>query len=146
MTPAATRQFAMYGACLTIAAILAASALAGCSALLAYPEHKTVEERLADLPTAGGWPVEAPVRVFWHERMIPFVEADSDEDAAFAIGMLHAHLRLGQMEMFRRLSAGRLSEAGGPVRLTGFDRLIRTLDLERSARAAYEALGARERR
>ncbi len=135
----------MYGALLTIGVIALATALAGCSTLLTYPEHRTVDERLADLPTAGGWPIEAPVRIFWHERMIPFVEAENDADAAFAIGMLHAHLRLGQMEMFRRLSAGRLSEAGGPVRLTGFDRLIQTLDLERSARAAYEALGEHER-
>lgn len=135
----------MYGVWLAIAAVLVATALAGCSTLLTYPEHKTVEERLADLPTSDGWPVEAPVRIYWHERMIPFVEAESDADAAFAIGMLHAHLRLGQMEMFRRLSAGRLAESGGPIRLTGFDRLIRTLDLERSARATYEALGDRDR-
>ena len=117
--------------------------LLGCATLTTYPEAKTQKERLGDFPYGGdwpAWPVSNKIRISWHERMVPFVEAEKDEDAAFAIGVVHAHLRLGQMEFFRRASAGRLAESGGPFVVPDLDRLIRTLDLGKSSRASFELL------
>ncbi len=35
--------------------------------------------------------------------------AELDDDAAFALGLVHAHLRLGQMMLARRIAEGRLA-------------------------------------
>ena len=88
-------------------------------------------QRLADIPTRG-MPVSRPVTIHWNDYAIPLVEADTDEDAAFGLGVAHAHLRLGQMEIMRRLAAGRLAEMLGPgavetdrgLRVLGFARTV----------------------
>jgi len=61
-----------------------------------------------------------------------FIEAQSEGDAAFALGYAHAQDRLLQMELMRRLAAGRLSEAIGPSTVQ-IDRMMRTLGLYRLA-------------
>src|ERR1700736_3078623 len=71
-----------------------------------------LQRRLAMLPVAGA-PVSRPVSIFWDDHQVPFIEAESDDDLACALGMVHAHLRLGQMELMRRIAAGRLSELVG---------------------------------
>ncbi|HEX9446928.1 MAG TPA: penicillin acylase family protein, partial [Dongiaceae bacterium] len=43
------------------------------------------------------------------------IRADSDSDAAFALGFAHAQDRLFQMDGMRRLGSGRLSEIIGPA-------------------------------
>src|SRR5215469_11718895 len=55
----------------------------------------TIEERLAMLPRAGA-PVERPVTIRWNRHQVPFIIAESDRDLAAALGVVHAHLRLGQ--------------------------------------------------
>src|SRR5438874_579148 len=44
---------------------------------------------------------------------IPYIKAGSERDAAFALGFVHAGDRLFQMELMRRLGAGRLAELFG---------------------------------
>ncbi|MCB0352547.1 MAG: penicillin acylase family protein [Bdellovibrionales bacterium] len=70
--------------------------------------------------------------IFWDEHSIPFVHARLDSDGFFALGAVHAHLRLGQMELFRRLSQGRLSEVVGPL-AWDIDQTLRILDLGKSS-------------
>ncbi|XWN33633.1 MAG: penicillin acylase family protein [Devosia sp.] len=70
----------------------------------------------------------------WNAYKVPFIEAQSDRDAAFALGMVHAHLRLGQMAIVRRIVQGRLSESAGPF-LTDIDTAIRAFDFYRPAEA-----------
>ncbi|MEM7123253.1 MAG: penicillin acylase family protein [Pseudomonadota bacterium] len=101
--------------------------------LTPLPDESTVETRLATIPTEGA-PVEGAVRIYWDSHQIPFVEADHDRDAAFALGLVHAHLRLGQMELFRKVSQGRVSEMGGPL-ATDIDYGLRILNFERTAEA-----------
>lgn len=86
--------------------------------------------RLAMIP-AGGAPVSRPVSIYWDDRQIPFIEAETDEDLATALGIVHAHLRLAQMEMMRRIARGRLSELVGR-RALATDQLIRTFDVTRA--------------
>ncbi len=70
---------------------------------------------------------------------VPHIFARSFEDAAAALGYVHAQDRLWQMESMRRLGAGRLSEIVGP-RAVETDRLLRTLGLYRLAERQIEQL------
>lgn len=58
---------------------------------------------------------------------VPHVYAQSDDDAYYALGWVHAQDRLFQMELSRRVAQGRLSELLGPSTLRS-DRLFRTMD------------------
>ncbi|MEO0962398.1 MAG: penicillin acylase family protein [Pseudomonadota bacterium] len=69
----------------------------------------------------------APVEVVRDEHAVPHIFAESDPDAAFALGVSHAQDRLWQMELFRRVVQGRLSEVFGSAALPA-DKIIRTLD------------------
>src|SRR5262249_11917448 len=70
---------------------------------------------------------------------VPHIRASNDRDAVFALGFVHAQDRLFQMEMMRRLGAGRLSELIGPATI-GIDRTMRTLGLYRLAEQEYPTL------
>src|SRR5687767_1429367 len=65
---------------------------------------------------------------------IPHIFAASLEDAHFALGFVHAQDRLWQMEMNRRIAAGRLAEVVGTPGLET-DRFMRTLGVRRAALA-----------
>jgi penicillin amidase len=86
--------------------------------------------------------LRAPVTVVRDGNAVPHVFADHVDDAYFALGWLHAQDRLFQMEMMRRVGAGRLSELIGflgdfPVRI---DTMMRTLGLYRHAEASMAHL------
>jgi|BEDMetMinimDraft_2_1075160.scaffolds.fasta_scaffold00603_4 penicillin amidase len=88
--------------------------------------------------------LRAPVEIALDGHGIPHIEAASEEDAARALGYLHARDRLFQMEMMRRVASGRLAEAIGPAGLPN-DRLMRTLGLASLAEADAAALPPRVR-
>src|SRR5207237_9222778 len=88
------------------------------------PRRQTIAERLAALPRAGP-PLAASVEIRWNEHLVPFIAAESDRDLAVALGLVHAHLLLAQMEMMRRIALGRLSEVLGSVAIP----LVRALSL-----------------
>src|SRR4051794_25997143 len=69
-------------------------------------------ERLASLPKSG-LPIAATVTIHWNDHLVPFITAESDDDLAFAIGYVQAHLRLGHIEVTRRIATGRLAESFG---------------------------------
>ena len=74
----------------------------------------TVQQRLSEVPLTDA-PLRAPITIRWDEHMIPFIEAESEADLAVGLGIVHAHLRLAQMEFMRVASQGRLSEWLGPL-------------------------------
>jgi len=94
------------------------------------PEANTIalKQRLGAVP-AHGAPIKHAVVIRWNEHQVPFIEADDDRDLAVALGVVHAHLRLGQLETFRRISAGRTSEMVGPAAL-GLDHTLRIFDFD----------------
>lgn len=98
---------------------------------------RDVAARLASLPRH--LPLGAPVAIHWDAHQIPFIEAESDEDLAVALGAVHAHLRLTQMEMLRRLSQGRVAEAIGPFGVE-LDRALRLFDFGRAVPALIAGL------
>ncbi len=67
---------------------------------------------------------------------IPRIAAARAQDAAAALGYVHARDRMFQMELTRRVASGRLSELAGPATLK-LDRTMRVLGLRRSAEAAW---------
>lgn len=117
--------------------------LAGCALLTPLPEPRSLDERLKQMPREG-LPLRAAVTVYWDEHQIPFIEAESDTDAAFALGLVHAHLRLGQMEILRRISQGRLAEMGGPI-ATDIDHALRILGFGRVSPGIVAAMPADSR-
>ncbi len=72
---------------------------------------------------------------------VPHVYAQSHAEAAYGLGYAHAQDRLWQMEMQRRIAAGRLSEAFGAATL-GTDRFLRALDFYRRVESAWPKLDA----
>ncbi|MDP3620763.1 MAG: penicillin acylase family protein [Polynucleobacter sp.] len=68
---------------------------------------------------------------------IPHIKASTPSDALFALGFLHATERSWQMEINRRLAAGRLSEILGPNTLK-IDRFIRTVGLKHAAEKQFD--------
>jgi penicillin G amidase len=106
------------------------------------PRAVGVRERLAALP--HHLPVEAPVTIHWNEQQIPFIEAESDADLAVALGAVHAHLRLTQMELLRRLSQGRIAELVGPLGIE-LDRALRLFDFGRAVPGIIAALAPETR-
>ena len=75
-----------------------------------------------------------PVEVLRDRFGIPHIFAAAPEDASFALGFAHAQDRLWQMEMNRRIAAGRVAEVVGPPGLET-DRFMRTLGVRRVAEA-----------
>ncbi len=74
---------------------------------------------------------------------VPTIRAESEGDAYFALGYVHAQDRLWQMESMRRIGAGRIAEIVGNLSASAgenvlpFDRLTRGLGLYSRAEAAY---------
>ena len=108
--------------------------VSACAALA--PARVTTQQRIAAFPT-GDLPLERTVTVRWNRYAVPWIEAQTDHDLAFTLGLVHAHLRLGQMAVAKRIVQGRLSESAGPT-TRDIDRLLRTIDFGYAA-AASEA-------
>ncbi|MDX2147410.1 MAG: penicillin acylase family protein [Planctomycetota bacterium] len=109
----------------------AAVALPGC--VFGPPASNSIDagSRQAAFPT-NGLPLRAPATLRWTPERIPLIQAESDHDVALVMGMVHAHLRLAQMEFLRRLSQARLSEMAGPF-TTDIDHTLRALNLGKAA-------------
>src|SRR5262249_37965578 len=94
--------------------------------LFGRPTRKrSLAERLAVIPSRG-MPLQDPVIIRWNDSQVPWISAQSDRDCAVALGLVHAHLRIGQMEMLRRIAQGRTSEMFGPAAISA-DRILRTI-------------------
>jgi len=118
-----------------LALLLAMTALLpGCATL--NPPAVGVEERLAALPREG-LALQRPVTIRWNSHLVPWIEAETDTDLAFALGLVHGHLRGTQIALLRMIARGRLSEIAGPIALD-IDHALRILDFGRTA-AAVEA-------
>jgi penicillin amidase len=98
--------------------------------------------------TEGTIPIpglDAPVEILRDADGVPHIFARSANDAYFALGFVHAQDRLWQMEIDRRIAAGRLAELLGAKALDA-DRFLRTLGARRAAEANLQHLDAATRR
>jgi penicillin G amidase len=106
-----------------------AAMLPGCAALL--PRQVGVADRLAALPRQG-LELRRPVTIRWNSHLVPWIEAETDADLGFALGLVHGHLRGTQVALLRMVARGRLSEIAGPMAVD-IDHALRILDFGRAA-------------
>jgi len=83
--------------------------------------------------------IKEEVEILWDKWGIPHIYANSIYDAYFAQGYIHARHRLFQMEQFRRLTTGELSEMTGEGSLDS-DKHYKIIGLHRIAKACVERL------
>jgi penicillin amidase len=83
------------------------------------------------------------VEIFRDPMGVPHIYATNQHDLFFAQGYVHAQDRFWQMEFWRRIGSGRLSEILGDGGLEQ-DRFIRTLGWHRAAAQEFELLGTDE--
>lgn len=83
--------------------------------------------------------LSAPVDVRYDDRGVPHIFAQTEDDAARALGWVHARDRLFQMEMIQRAVAGTLTELVG-ARALPLDRSARRLALAEGALAKWNAI------
>ena len=88
--------------------------------------------------------LEGRVRVRRDRWGVPHVEADAAPDLYFAQGFVHGQDRLWQMDFYRRVVQGRVSEFAGPEGLA-IDRLVRTFGIRRVAEREEAELDPRLR-
>jgi penicillin G amidase len=88
--------------------------------------------------------LHGPVRVRRDRWGVPHIEAEEMEDLYFAQGYCHGQERLWQMDFYRRVVEGRVSEMAGEEGLP-VDRLMRTLGIRRIARREEAELDSRLR-
>ncbi len=100
------------------------AALAALACLAAAPAHA---DPVTDLPIAQTltFPqLSAPVDVVRDAKGVPHIYASNQNDAAFALGNIHARERMFQMDVYRRVPSGTVSELlGFPDFQTGPDLL-----------------------
>jgi len=105
---------------------------AGCAYLFsrAMPAYSGAE-RLSGLSTE--------VRVWRDAYGAPHIFAGSMDDAARALGYVHASERMFQMDILRRVGQGRMAEIRG-ADLLGVDKFVRTLGFYQEAERSFSAL------
>jgi penicillin G amidase len=79
------------------------------------------------------------VEIYRDSMAVPYILADTEEDAAFTLGYVHAQERLFQMDLIRRAGAGRLSEILGSEALI-LDRMLRTVGIKRTSERILKIL------
>jgi penicillin G amidase len=89
--------------------------------------------------------LRAPVVIGRDTYGVPRIQAEGEGDMFFGQGFVHAQDRLWQMDMQRRVAAGRLSEIFGSPTVP-FDRMFRIIGLRSTAEEVLAALspGSRE--
>jgi penicillin G amidase len=83
--------------------------------------------------------LQGSVRITRDAADVTHIFAQSQTDAAFALGYTHAQERSWQLEFNRRVMHGELSELLGPATLET-DKLMRSLGIVRAAQKQFDAL------
>ncbi len=110
--------------------------------LIGYVAGRALPTTSGTLHVAG---LTGPVTVYRDPAGIAQIVADTPDDLFFAQGWVHASERMWQMEIWRHIGAGRLSELFGKSQLDT-DAFIRTLGWRQSGEADYAAASPGTRR
>lgn len=92
-----------------------------------FPADVVTNDRLAALPTQGR--VARKVTIHWNEYQVPFLEAETDADLAYGMGIVHGHLRMSQIMLMRYAAEGRIGQVGGPF-TDSLDHLLALIDFD----------------
>ncbi|WP_339070781.1 penicillin acylase family protein [Pseudomonas idahonensis] len=99
-------------------------------------------------PTSGVQPLKGLAQNVSVRRSVvgvPLIESNSFHDALFTLGYVHASDRIEQMVTLRLLAQGRLAEMSG-AEVLDVDRLMRAVNLKKSADELYKASSPRIKR
>ena len=88
--------------------------------------------------------LDGPVDVYRDAMGIPHIYASTSHDLFFAQGYVHAQERFWQMDTWRHIGSGRLSEMFGGGQ-TDTDAFLRTLGWRQTAEAEWDGLGPESR-
>ena len=83
--------------------------------------------------------IEKETTVYYDDFGIPHIYAENQIDAMTTLGYVHAQDRLWQMELFRRIAPGRLSELFGEELIKN-DQLFASLGIEESSKKTISQL------
>ncbi|MEJ2617335.1 MAG: penicillin acylase family protein, partial [Ignavibacteriaceae bacterium] len=75
--------------------------------------------------------VKNDVQIYRDSMGVPYIIAKDENDAAFALGYVHAQERLFSMDLMRRAGEGRLSEIYGRDALP-FDKMFKTVGINKT--------------
>lgn len=89
--------------------------------------------------TADG--IKSAVSVYGNDFGVPFIYAENEDDMYFALGYIHARDRLWQMDLYRRVAEGRLSEILGKE-MVEYDVLFRTVGIDKASSSMYHSLSS----
>lgn len=117
-----------------ILGIAALGAVAG--GVLYWFVARSLPDVSGEVTVAG---LEQEVRIVRDTYGVPRILAETENDALYALGYVHASDRLWQMDLSRRMVQGRLAERFGE-RALATDRLMRALDLDGHAERSLDAL------
>ena len=78
------------------------------------------------------------VSILRDDGWVPHLTVNTQSDADYATGWIHAEDRLWQMDMLRRLGSGRMAEIIG-AKMLEFDQVMRTLSFWNLAKENYAA-------
>ncbi len=88
--------------------------------------------------------LENVVTVYRDSFAVPYISAQSEKDAYYTLGYLHAQERMFQMDLLRRAGTGRLSAVFGRE-TSNFDKMFKTLALERRVKNYFPRLNEKSR-
>jgi penicillin amidase len=114
--------------------ILGISVLASC--VLVYFVNKAQPRYNGNVSIKG---LENSVEILRDKYGIPHIYASNEHDLFMAQGYVHAQDRLWQMEMYRRMGSGRLSEVLGESTLS-VDKMFRIFGIRRIAEESEDKL------
>lgn len=110
---------------------------------MSRPHSKNFGQRISEFPTSSSF-LKSKATIFWNQHAVPFIKADRDEDGFYALGLVHAHLRLGQMSLLKRVIYGRISELAGPSTVD-LDYTLRILNLTKGVADDLQRMDRKER-
>lgn len=88
--------------------------------------------------------LQSDTKIVRDNHGVPYILADSEIDAYFALGFAHSQDRLWQMDMSRRIGAGRISESLGE-KFVQVDVTMRTLGFYDHAESMWDELPQRDK-
>ena len=91
---------------------------------------------LSTLPSVSGeinsTNIKNNVKIYRDSMDVPYIVAENDIDAAFALGYVHAEDRMFSMDLIRRAGEGKLSEIIGSETVP-FDKMFLTIGIKRTS-------------
>jgi penicillin amidase len=135
---AARRVGGLIGALIRLVAVLVSLVIVAIAVIGAIATQRGWPQVTGTLAVKG---LNAQATVIRDSAGIIQISADSTHDLFFSQGYVHAQERMWQMEISRRIGAGRLSELFGKSQVDT-DRYIRTLGFRVSAQRDLDAMSA----